>query len=123
MIKRNRSDRKYVEIFTHRVGSIGAPSRRTVFIWGTNAKRREVPNMASRDTKTDIFQEGSAGFKATVGLNKEKVHKGEVSAYVENVDLISLRRTCNYREHKGKTIKTDGRKRLLDALKLFGISR
>jgi hypothetical protein len=77
--------------------------------------------MASRDTKTDIFQEGSAGFKATVGLNKKKVHQGDVSACVENADLISLRRTCNYREHEGKTIKTDGRKLLLDALKLFGI--
>jgi hypothetical protein len=30
--ERNVSDCKYVEIFTHRVGSIGAPSRRTVFI-------------------------------------------------------------------------------------------
>jgi hypothetical protein len=32
MTERNRSDCKYVEIFAHRVGSIGAPSRRTVFI-------------------------------------------------------------------------------------------
>jgi hypothetical protein len=32
MIQRNCSDCKYVEIFTHRFGSIGAPSRRTVFI-------------------------------------------------------------------------------------------
>jgi hypothetical protein len=78
--------------------------------------------MASRDTKTNIFQEGSAGFKATIGLNKKKVHEGVVSAYVENVDLISLRQTYNYREQEGKTIKTEGRKLLLDALKLFDIS-
>jgi hypothetical protein len=32
VIERNGSDCKYVEIFTHRVRSIGAPSRRTVFI-------------------------------------------------------------------------------------------
>jgi hypothetical protein len=45
--------------------------------------------MASKDTKTNIFQEGSAGFKATVGLNNnKKVHQGDVSVYVENVDLI-----------------------------------
>jgi hypothetical protein len=75
MIERNRSGRKYVEIFTHRVGCIGAPSRRTVFVSRTDAKRWEVPNMASRDTKTDIFQEGSAGFKATVGLNEKKCIK------------------------------------------------
>jgi hypothetical protein len=68
MIERNRSDCKYIEIFTHHVGTIGAPSWRTVFIWGTNAKYWEVPNMASRDTKTNIFQERNAGFKATVGL-------------------------------------------------------
>jgi hypothetical protein len=78
--------------------------------------------MASRDTKTDIFQEGSAGFKATIGLNKKKVHPYNVSAYVENVDLISLRQTYNYREHEGRNDK-DGRKLLLDVLKLFGISR
>jgi hypothetical protein len=35
VVERNGSDCKYVEIFTHRVGSIGAPSRRTVFIKGT----------------------------------------------------------------------------------------
>jgi hypothetical protein len=75
MIERNHSDWKYVEIFTHRVGCIGAPSRRLVFVRGTNAKRREIPNMASRDKKTDIFQEGNAGFKATVGLNKRKCIK------------------------------------------------
>jgi hypothetical protein len=40
-----------------------------------------------------------------------------------NVDLISLRQKYNYREHEGTTIKTDGRKLLLDALKHFGISR
>jgi hypothetical protein len=98
MIKRNRSDCKYVETFTHHVGSIGAPSRRTVFVEG------QVPNMASRDTKTNIFQEGSAGFKATIGL-KKYLHQGDVSAYVEHVDLISRRQTYNYREHEGKDIK------------------
>jgi hypothetical protein len=30
VIERNFSDYKYVEIFTHRVGSIDAPSRRTI---------------------------------------------------------------------------------------------
>jgi hypothetical protein len=46
MIERNRSDCKYVEIFTHHVGSIGAPSR---------GKCREVSNMASRNAKTSII--------------------------------------------------------------------
>jgi hypothetical protein len=46
--------------------------------------------MASRDTTIDIFQEENVGFKATIGLNKKKVHQSDVSAYVENVDLISL---------------------------------
>jgi hypothetical protein len=38
-IKRNGSKCKYVEIFTHYVGSIGAPSRRTVFVRGTSAEQ------------------------------------------------------------------------------------
>jgi hypothetical protein len=38
MIKRNRSNGKYVEIITHHVGRKGAPSRRTVFVTGTNVK-------------------------------------------------------------------------------------
>jgi hypothetical protein len=46
VIERNRSDCKYVEIFTYRVGSIGAPSRRTVFIRGTNTKQWEIPKIA-----------------------------------------------------------------------------
>ncbi|PNF27420.1 hypothetical protein B7P43_G16908 [Cryptotermes secundus] len=39
VIDRNCSDCKNVKIFTHSVGSIGAPSRRTVFIRGTNTKQ------------------------------------------------------------------------------------
>jgi hypothetical protein len=74
MTERNGSDCKYVEIFTHRVGSIGAPSR-TVFIKGTNTKQCEVPKIAGRNTEANIFQTGSAGFKATVDLNKEKCIK------------------------------------------------
>jgi hypothetical protein len=61
--------------------------------------------MASRDTKTNIFQEGSAGFKATIGLNKKKVHQGDVSAYVENVYVNSLRQPYNYKEREGKNDK------------------
>jgi hypothetical protein len=71
--KRNGPDCKYVEIFTHRVGSIGAPSRRTVFIRGTNTKQREVPKAALRNTKANIFQKGNAGLKASTDLNKKKV--------------------------------------------------
>jgi hypothetical protein len=67
MIERNGSDCKYVEIFTHRVGSIGAPSR-TVFIKGTNTKQCEVTKIAGRNMEANIFQTGSAGFKATIDL-------------------------------------------------------
>jgi hypothetical protein len=42
MTERNSSDCKYVEIFTYRVGSIGAPSRRIVYIRGTNTKQWKV---------------------------------------------------------------------------------
>jgi intein-encoded DNA endonuclease-like protein len=48
------------------------------------------------------------------------VHQDDISFYVKNVDLISLRQKYEYNV-KGKTIKTDGRKLLLDALKLIGI--
>jgi hypothetical protein len=70
MIERNSSDCKYVEIFTHRGGSTGAPSRRTVFIRGTNTKQLEVLKIAGRNTKTNIFQKGSTGFKVTIDLKK-----------------------------------------------------
>jgi hypothetical protein len=49
MIERNGTDCKYVELFTHRVGSIGAPSRRTVFIRGINTKQFEIPKIAVKD--------------------------------------------------------------------------
>jgi hypothetical protein len=71
VIERNCSDYKYVEISTHRVGSIGAPSRRTVFIRGTNTEQWEGSKIAGRNTKANIFQKGSAAFKATIDLNKK----------------------------------------------------
>jgi hypothetical protein len=69
MIERNRSDCTYVEIFTHHVGSIGAPRR------GTNTKQWEVPNTATSNTKTNILREGSAGFKATINMNKKSTSR------------------------------------------------
>jgi hypothetical protein len=80
--------------------------------------------MAGRNTKANIFQKGSAGFKAKIDQHKKKkVHQGGVSVYVKIVDLISLRYQYKHMEHEGKTIKPDGRKLLLDVLKLIGISR
>jgi hypothetical protein len=76
-------------------------SGRTVFIRGTNVKFWEVPNTASSNTNTNIFQERSAGFKATINLNK-KVRQGCVSVYVMIVGLISLRTEYNYKKHDGK---------------------
>jgi hypothetical protein len=43
------------------------------------------------------------GFKATIGL--KKVHQGDVSVYVENVDLISLRQKYKYKKHGGRNDK------------------
>jgi hypothetical protein len=57
VIERKSSDCKYVEIFTHRVGSIGAPSRRTMFIRGTHTKQWAVPKIAGRDTKANTKRE------------------------------------------------------------------
>jgi hypothetical protein len=74
------------------------------------------------NTKTKIFRGESAGFKATIDLNKKKAHQDDVSFYVKNVDLISLRQKYKYKEHEGKMTETDRCKLLLDALKLIGIS-
>jgi hypothetical protein len=89
LIQRNGFDCKYsyVEIFDHRVGSIGAPSRRTVFIRGTNTKQWEAPKTAGRNMKANIFQDDNAGFEDTIYLNKKNVHQGDVSFHVKNVDL------------------------------------
>jgi hypothetical protein len=62
----------YAEIFTHHVGRIGSPSRRTVFIRKTNTTRYKVPNIPSRNSMINIIQKGSAGFKATINLNKKQ---------------------------------------------------
>jgi hypothetical protein len=51
------------------------------------------------------------------------MHQGDVSVYVKIVGLISLRHQYKYMEHEAKNDKTDGRKLLLDALKLIDISR
>jgi hypothetical protein len=54
VIERNGSDCKYVEILTHRFGSIGATNTRTVIITGTNTKQLEVPKTAGKNTKATI---------------------------------------------------------------------
>jgi hypothetical protein len=100
-------------MFTHRVGSIGAPSR-TVFISGRNTKQWEVLDIASRNTNTNIFRDGSAGFKATIDLNKKEVHQGDVSVYIKNVEGES-------KEHDGKNDTNRRAKLSLDALKLVGV--
>jgi hypothetical protein len=70
IIERNSSKCKYVEIFTHRhVGSIDAPSRRTVFVRGTSVEQRESPEIAGRNPKDNIFQKVSARLEATLDLN------------------------------------------------------
>jgi hypothetical protein len=75
VIETNGSDCKYIEIFTHHFGSIDAPSGRKMFIRGTNTKQCEVPKIAGRNTKANIFQKGSAGFKATIVLNKKSASR------------------------------------------------
>jgi hypothetical protein len=92
VIGRNGSERKYVEIVTHRVGSIGALSRRT------NTKELEVCKIVWRNMKANIFPKESTWFKATIDLNKKK----SVSVYVKIVDLIPLRHQYTYMEHRGK---------------------
>jgi hypothetical protein len=54
MTQKNGSDRKNIEMITHRIGSEGAPSRRTAFIRGTNTKQWEVPKITRRNTKANI---------------------------------------------------------------------
>jgi hypothetical protein len=50
------------------------------------------------------------------------MYEGDVSFYIKNVDLTSLRQKYNYKEHDGK-IDRNRHKLLLDAHKLVGISR
>jgi hypothetical protein len=45
-----------------------------VFIRGTNTKQLEVPKIAGRNTKANIFQKGNAEHKATIDL-KKKINK------------------------------------------------
>jgi hypothetical protein len=56
----------------------------------------------------NIFQEGNPGFKATISLNKKKVHQGDVSFYIKNVDLISLKQKYN---HENTMEKNDRNRR------------
>jgi arabinogalactan endo-1,4-beta-galactosidase len=73
MIERNHSNCKYVcrDFYPPRW-----QRRRTkqdgVYIKGTNIKLWEFPNIASKNTKTNIYQKGSAEFKATIDLKKKK---------------------------------------------------
>jgi hypothetical protein len=73
---------------------------------GTNTKLQEVPNIPCRSTKTDIFQEGSAGLKATIHVNKRRCIK-VVSFYVKNVYLISIRQSGTIKNMREKTTEKE----------------
>jgi hypothetical protein len=62
----------------------------------TETELREDPNIMSRNTKNNTFQERSAGFKAVRGVRKKK-HEGDVPVYVMNVDIISIRQKHDHR--------------------------
>jgi hypothetical protein len=55
-------------------------------------------------------------------IDLKKVYQGDDSFFLKNVDLICLKQWYKYMEHEGETIKTDGCKVLLEALKLIEIS-
>jgi hypothetical protein len=121
IVERNASKYKYVEIFTYRhVGSIGAPSRRTMFVRGTSTEQREFPEISGRNTKANIFHQGSARFKATVDRCKKVASRKCVLLSKECTPNLP-RQQYRSREHEGETIKTDGRKLRLEALKLIGL--
>jgi hypothetical protein len=61
----------------------------------------KVPNIASKNTKTKIFQEGSEAFKPAIDPRKKYITVTTLF-YVKNVDLISLRKKYNYKEHEEK---------------------
>jgi hypothetical protein len=81
VIERNDSDCKYVEIFTHHVGSIGAPSR-TVFIRRTNTKQWEIPKIAGINTKANIFQKRSAGFEVKIDLKQQQQQFNSIQFFI-----------------------------------------
>jgi hypothetical protein len=67
MFERNWFEYKYIDVFTHRVGSVGSPSRRRMFNGDTNTEHRNSLTQVSEDPKTNIFQQ-----EATINQNLEK---------------------------------------------------
>jgi hypothetical protein len=121
VIERIDSDCKYVEIFPHRFGSTGALSR-AVCVRGQTPSNEQSPRWLGGTRRLTFFQEGNAGFKAMIDMNKRKVNQGDVSVYVKNVNLTYLTQKYNYKEHEGNPDR-NRRKLLLDALKLLVIGR
>jgi hypothetical protein len=93
MIETNSFDCKYVEIFTYRVGSEGAPSR-TVIVGGTDTKQWEVPKIAGRDTKANISQKGSAKILIIIIQFNSLLYylRAESTATRPITDIIIIRR-------------------------------
>jgi hypothetical protein len=79
MTKRDGSDCEYVEIFSHRIGSICTQSRGTALVGRTDAKQGKVPNIPMRNTVANNIRDGRAGFKATIGLFGGKKKKKKAS--------------------------------------------
>jgi hypothetical protein len=70
MIERTGSDCKYVDIFTHRVGSAGAPSTRTL-CWRDKHNTVGTPKDCREEHEGSHFAKGKCRIKAAIVLNKE----------------------------------------------------
>jgi hypothetical protein len=75
MIEINRSDRKYVEIFTYYVGSMGASAEERCLLEGQTLNAGKSLTLRVGTRRRNIFQEERAGFKATTDVNKKKSAK------------------------------------------------
>jgi hypothetical protein len=69
-------------------------------------KKKENCNIPSGDTKTNISEQGRAGFWNLDHSKPEqrKMHLDYFFVYVENIDLNSVKRKYNYKIHEGKQI-------------------
>jgi hypothetical protein len=78
MMERNRSDCKHVEILPTALAAQAHRAEGQCLLEGHALNVEKSMYISSRNTKINIFQDGSAGFKATIDLKKNEAHQGDV---------------------------------------------
>jgi hypothetical protein len=114
MIKKNVSGCEYFNVPANNISIWCTSCRGTIFTWGADSEQIKLLDIPSRDSKTNNFQTRRPELRAKANVNKKECIEA-MPLHVQSVQLKLLQnKRIGVMDLREETIKTEGRKPLLD---------